>query len=67
MTTAVSPPEERGAPSLQLIPVDAYEFRRLVISNRRLVRADLPERQLKGLRDIATGECFVTAEKDLFR
>jgi hypothetical protein len=46
--------------------VDAFEFRRLVVSNRRLVRADAPEAGLRGLLDEATGERFVTEEERLF-
>ena len=47
--------------------VDAYEFRRLAISTRRLVRADAPEAGLRGLLDLVTGERFVTEEENLFQ
>jgi len=47
--------------------VDAYEFRKLAISNRKLVRADAPEAGLRGLQDTDTGERFVTEEEKLFQ
>jgi hypothetical protein len=46
--------------------VDPFEFRRLAVSMRRLVRADAPEAGLKGLLDEATGERYVTEEEKLF-
>jgi len=46
--------------------IDAYEFRRLAISTRQLVRADDPESGLRGLQDVETGERFVTEEEKLF-
>jgi hypothetical protein len=50
-----------------LIFVDAYEFRRLAISTRKLVRADAPDAGLRGLQDVETGERFVTEEENLFQ
>jgi hypothetical protein len=47
--------------------VDAYEFRRLAISTRHLVRADAPDAGLRGLQDVETGERFVTEEENLYK
>ncbi|MBM3998922.1 MAG: hypothetical protein FJ297_05165 [Planctomycetes bacterium] len=47
--------------------VSANEFRRLAISNRRFVRADVPQKGWKGLRDAESGEWYVTPSQDLFR
>lgn len=46
--------------------VDAQQFRSLLVSTRRLIRADDLAARLKGLRDPATGESFVTEEEKLF-
>jgi hypothetical protein len=46
--------------------VNVYEFRRLAVSNRRLIRADAPEAALRGLLDEATGMRFVIEEENLF-
>lgn len=40
--------------------VDVAEFRRLMVSHRKLVRVDLPGAGLKGLRDRETGETYYT-------
>jgi hypothetical protein len=45
--------------------VDAREFRDLMVSHRRMVRADRAEDLLKGLRDLDTGELFLVAERHL--
>jgi hypothetical protein len=45
--------------------VSAAEFRRLLVSHRKLVRADLRAERLRGLHDLDTGEIFVTDEKRL--
>ena len=50
-----------------LIFVDAYEFRRLAISTRKLVRADESDAGLRGLQDLDTGERFVTEVENLFQ
>jgi hypothetical protein len=47
--------------------VDAYQFQRLAISLRKLVRADAPDAGLRGLLDVETGERFVTEEENLFK
>jgi hypothetical protein len=46
--------------------VNAYEFRSLAVSARRLVRADEPAAGLRGLLDPETGTHFVTEEENLF-
>jgi hypothetical protein len=46
--------------------IDALLFRRLLVSHRRLVRADRRKEQMKGLRDLDTGELFLTDERRLF-
>ena len=55
-----------GMPKLtpsRLIP--AAEFRKLLVSHRRMVRADRRDEQLRGLRDLDTGEVFLTDERRL--
>jgi len=49
--------------SSQLIP--AAEFRKLLISHRRMVRVDRREVLLRGLQDLDTGEVFLTDERRL--
>lgn len=46
--------------------IDALLFRRLLVSHRRLERADRRTDQLRGLRDLDTGELFLTDERRLF-
>jgi hypothetical protein len=43
--------------------VDAAEFRRLIVSNRRMERADKFAPKMRGLRDLETGELFLTDER----
>lgn len=43
--------------------VDATEFRRLIVSNRRMERADKFAPKMRGLRDLETGELFLTDER----
>ena len=45
--------------------VNAHEFRQLLVSHRRLVRADQRGRRLQGLHDLDTGEVFLTDERRL--
>jgi hypothetical protein len=45
--------------------VDAAEFRRLLVSHRRLVRADRRADRLRGLQDLDTGELFLIEERRL--
>ena len=45
--------------------VDAAEFRRLIVSNRRMERADKSVPKMRGLRDLETGELFLTDERCL--
>ena len=47
----------------RLIP--AAEFRRLLVSHRRMVRADRRDERLRGLQDLDTGEVFLTDERRL--
>ena len=42
------------------------EFCALLVSNRQLTRWDMPSANMRGLRDIATGEWFVIEERELF-
>ena len=41
------------------------EFHTLIVSHRRMVRADQAAARLKGLRDLDTGELFVVHESHL--
>jgi hypothetical protein len=45
--------------------VNAAEFRRLLVSHRRMVRVDRREDRLRGLHDLDTGEIFLTDERRL--
>ncbi|MCC6494043.1 MAG: hypothetical protein IT424_13595 [Pirellulales bacterium] len=45
--------------------VDAAEFRRLLVSHRRLIRADRRSEHLRGLKDLDTGELFLIDERRL--
>lgn len=45
--------------------VTPAEYRELIVSHRRLVRADEPALGLRGLRDLDTGEHFLTEERKL--
>lgn len=49
--------------SSRLVP--AAEFRELLVSHRRMVRADRRDQHLRGLRDLDTGEVFLTDERRL--
>ena len=46
--------------------VEPSEFRALLVSHRRMVRADRRAEKLRGLRDLDTGELFLTDERRLF-
>ena len=59
-----------GQPALMLARdlrrlVDAAEFRNLLVSHRRMVRFDVRTERLRGLRDLDTGEIFLTDERRL--
>ncbi|QDU28414.1 hypothetical protein ETAA8_35140 [Anatilimnocola aggregata] len=43
--------------------IDAAEFRRLMVSNRRMERADRLAPKMRGLRDLETGELYLTDER----
>ena len=45
--------------------VPAAEFRRLLVSHRRMVRVDRRDQRLRGLQDLDTGEVFLTDERRL--
>lgn len=45
--------------------VNAVEFRRLLVSHRRMVRVDRREDHLRGLHDLDTGEVFLTDDRRL--
>jgi hypothetical protein len=45
--------------------ISAREFRELLISHRRMVRFDRQVDHLRGLRDLDTGEIFLTDERRL--
>jgi hypothetical protein len=55
----------QSMPNLSGRMVNAREFRELLVSHRRLVRADQRGRRLKGLQDLDTGEVFLTDERRL--
>ena len=46
--------------------VDPSLYRDLLISHRRMERLAIPERRLRGLRDLDTGEVFLIEERRLF-
>jgi hypothetical protein len=45
--------------------VPPAEFRRLLVSHRRMIRADRQGERLRGLQDLDTGEIFLTDERRL--
>jgi len=45
--------------------VSPAEFRELLVSHRRMVRLDRRTDRLRGLRDLDTGEVFLTDERRL--
>jgi len=45
--------------------VSAAEFRKLLVSHRRMVRVDRRDDRLRGLQDLDTGEVFLTDERRL--
>jgi hypothetical protein len=45
--------------------IGAAQFRNLLVSHRRMVRADRRQEQLRGLQDLDTGEIFLTDERRL--
>jgi hypothetical protein len=57
MTSAISPAEGRR--------VGPAEFRRLLVSHRRMVRIDRRDQRLRGLQDLDTGEVFLVDERQL--
>jgi len=54
-----------GSPVLAGQMVSAIEFRNLLVSHRRMVRADRRTDRLRGLQDLDTGEVFLTDERRL--
>jgi hypothetical protein len=70
MSTATLSDARFDTPDLMLAParrhvVTAAEFRVLLVSHRRMVRFDVRNEQLRGLRDLDTGEIFLTDERRL--
>lgn len=49
--------------ALEASYVDAAEFRKLIVSSRRMERADKLAPRMRGLRDLDTGELFLTDER----
>jgi len=45
--------------------VNPLEFRSLMVSHRRMIRADVAAERMKGLRDLDTGELFLVEERQL--
>jgi hypothetical protein len=45
--------------------ISAAEFRKLLVSHRRMTRLDRRHEKLRGLRDLDTGEVFLTDERRL--
>jgi hypothetical protein len=45
--------------------VTPTEFRRLLVSHRRMVRIDRRDERLRGLQDLDTGEVFLIDERQL--
>jgi hypothetical protein len=45
--------------------INAAEFQKLLVSHRRMVRADRRADRLRGLQDLDTGELFLTDERRL--
>jgi hypothetical protein len=45
--------------------INGAEFRELLVSHRRMVRADRRGEKLRGLQDLDTGEVFLTDERRL--
>jgi len=45
--------------------ISAAEFRKLLVSHRRMIRLDRRSDKLRGLRDLDTGEIFLTDERRL--
>ncbi|MEX2175997.1 MAG: hypothetical protein WD872_16665 [Pirellulaceae bacterium] len=46
--------------------VDAVAFRQLLVSHRRMERVACDQVRLRALRDLDTGEVFLTDERRLF-
>lgn len=69
-TTLVSPVSPRRFdPPSNMLPsqvVSASQYRDLLVSHRRMERVVLPAERLRGLRDLDTGEVFLTDERRLF-
>lgn len=69
MTVAPSLPELPSTGTLQVDDlrrvVPAAEYKELIVSHRRLVRADEPALGLRGVKDLDSGEWFLTDERKL--
>lgn len=58
-------PDTQPANPTQGRLVGAAEFRALMVSHRRMERADRRDQFLRGLRDLDTGELFLIDERRL--
>ena len=45
--------------------VGPAEFRKLLVSHRRMIRIDRRDERLRGLQDVDTGEVFLIDERQL--
>jgi hypothetical protein len=45
--------------------INATEFQQLMVSHRRMERVPCPQLKMRGLRDLDTGEVFLTDERRL--
>jgi hypothetical protein len=62
-SNGLRPGGRSGLAGGRLIP--AAEFRQLLVSHRRMIRADRRNEKLRGLQDLDTGEVFLTDERRL--
>ena len=58
-------PDMQSATQDQARLIGPAEFRALMVSHRRMERADRREQLLRGLRDLETGEVFLIDERHL--
>jgi hypothetical protein len=64
LETTFSQPGFLLAPASRRL-VNAADFRNLLVSHRRMIRFDVRSEHLRGLRDLDTGEIFLTDERRL--
>jgi hypothetical protein len=56
---------DAAMPEVAARVINAAEFQKLLVSHRRMVRADRRADKLRGLQDLDTGEIFLTDERRL--